>query len=283
MTSAEVIHQTPGHALHEILLRLRQSTAGTVRDGWIDVLDMEAGSVGWARRHAEIVSLFGDMMEQVLSLPPEEPARSRALRYSATWYRAIVWQGHWQNPGEPARSLIDDMTLDQLEATADFLAYRLPSQAPKSDPASLAHLQGQVEAWLTLLDETPELPEELRIQIARQMQHILWLLKNVDVFGVAPVIRETQVAVGKVTQAMFSLRSNAGWKRRWIMRCGELVVALGLVTQGIEATNNVLEAARETVATVGEIVQSAETLFHGPQALTTGETPPTEPSTGEVD
>jgi hypothetical protein len=262
-----------GHALYDLIDRVRKSQQTTVLGGWTAVLDAEPGTVAWAQRHAEVVSLYQEFLRQLLSLPEGEGAQSRALKYAAAWYRAIVWPENWQSTAAAAHGVISSSDLDQLGSTADYLAYRLPSTAVRPSDDAIARLRHELQAWLGLLDETEDLPESIRVEIAGQINHVLWLLDNVDDFGMAPVVRETQAAVGKVTETMFTRPSGSPLKKKWVIHFGGLLVALGLVSQGVQATNQVLEAAKGTLTLVGEIAQEADSLFdfvNGPPALPSG-------------
>lgn len=265
--------RTAGHALHDLIEGVRNSGQSNVLGGWTTVLGAEAGNVVWAQRHAEVVGLFRAVIQQLESLPNGDRSQMRALKYAPSWYRAVVWQDHWQHNSQPAHNVISASDLDQLGFAADYLAYRLPSGAAHPSDDAIARLRQEVQAWLGLLNETEDLSESVREAIAGQMRHVLWLLDNVDTFGITPVVRETQVAVGQVTETMFTRPSGSPLKRKWVMHFGGLLVALGLVTQGVQATNQVLEAARDTLTVVGEIARETDGLFdfvNGPPALPSG-------------
>ena len=131
---SQTMPTTAGHALHDLLDQFRRSGEVTVLNAWADVLGADAGSVEWAQRHAEVVGLYQAMLQQVMSLPEDDRNRNRALRYAPAWYRAVVWQGHWQHSGERPGSVIDDATLDHLGSIAEILAYRIPGAAVRLVP-----------------------------------------------------------------------------------------------------------------------------------------------------
>jgi hypothetical protein len=268
---------TAGHALHDLLDRLRLSGNRTVHGGWSTVLDAEAGSVEWARRHAEVVGLYQALLEQVMSLPEGDRTRSRALQYAPAWYSAVVWQSHWKNPGEPPSQVLDDATLDHLGSIADILAYRLPGAASRPSDEAIGSLRQELEQWLDLLNETDSVPPTTREEIVGQIRHVLWLLENVETFGAAPAVRQARLLVGRVTETM----ATQGLAKKWATRVGALVLALGLLTQGLEATTQALEAARDTVVVVSEIVRDASGSPEGDSqpALTSGSD---DASEGEV-
>ncbi len=243
---------TAGHALHDLLERFRRSGEVTVLNGWVDVLEAPAGSVEWAQRHAEVVGLYQGVLQQVHSLPEADPIRDRALRYAPAWYSAVVWQSHWQTSGERPSKVIDDATLDHLGSIAEILAYRIPGAAASPSEASVARLRQELGNWLDLLAESPDVPQSAREEIAGQIRHVLWLLDNIGTFGVAPAVREARTVVGRVTEAA----ATQGWAKKWTTRIGALVLALGLLTQGLEAATLTLEAAQETVTVISEIVRA---------------------------
>jgi hypothetical protein len=246
---------TAGHALHDLLERLRRSGEVTVLNGWVDVLDAPAESVAWAQRHAEVVGLYQAVLQQVLSLPEGDPIRERALRYAPAWYRAVVWQKQWQHSGERPQGVIDDAALDQLGSIAEILSYRIPGAAAQPSEEAVARLRQELEDWLDLLAESTDVPQSAREEIAGQIRHVLWLLDNIDTFGIAPVVREARTVVGRVTEAS----ATQGWAKKWNSRIGTLVVALSLLTTGLQATTLALEAAQETVTVISEIVRGEST------------------------
>ncbi|MCF6506839.1 hypothetical protein E9549_05380 [Blastococcus sp. MG754426] len=236
-------------------MRFRQSSQVTVLNGWVDVLGAPEGSVEWAQRHAEVVGLYQGLLQQVSSLPEGDPNRDRALRYAPAWYRAVVWQNLWQSSQQRPSQVLSDAALDQLGSIAEILSYRLPGAAANPSDEAVARLRQELEDWLDLLAESADVPQSAREEIAGQIRHVLWLLDNIDTFGVAPVVREARTVVGRVTEAS----ATQGWAKKWTSRIGTLVVALGLLTTGLQATTLALEAAQETVTVVSEIVRGEST------------------------
>jgi hypothetical protein len=242
---------TAGHALYDLLQQLRRSNQVTVLNAWSSLLGAEAGSAQWAQRHAEVVGLYQSVIQQIMSLPEEDPTRKRALRYAPGWYRAVVWQSNWQSNGERPRAVVDDATLDHLGSIADIVAYRIPGAAVRPSDNSVARLRGELDDWLDLLGHSGEVPQATREEIGGQIRHVLWLLDNIETFGAAPVVREVRTVVGRATESAVT----QGWASKLATRIGALVIALGAFTSGMEATTQALEAGRETLTVVSEIVR----------------------------
>lgn len=244
-----------GHALHDVLDRVRNSGQQNILGAWQTVLGDQATSIVWTQRHAEVVGLYQTLMHQVLSLPSGDPTQVRAMRYAPDWYRAIVWQSHWQANAESPSRIIDDERLDSLGFVADLLALRLPGTAAVPTDESMAHLRQEVAEWLALLDETDEIPRSVSSEISGQLQHVLWLLDNVDTFGADPIVRQTRETIGRLTETLASQGSPSGFTKTWTDRVGRLIVALTLFTGGLQAGNLALVQAEQTVTVISEIVR----------------------------
>jgi len=251
-------HNTAEDALHAILSKVYTSGAASVQAGWSQVLGAEPTDVEWGIRHSEVTGLIRTLLVQVQSLPDEEPARERTLRYSPNWYRAIVWDGHSQSHQEPAAGILSQGDLDHLASTAELLRYQLPGTATARNGDALAGLRGEVDDWITVLSTATDLPDGLRTEILGQMRHIQWLLDNMGMFGTGPVVREAEVAVGKISEALFTRIRDAATKGIWLKKLGTFVVALGLVNQGVGDTQQVLDTAKHTIGIVQQIIEQGE-------------------------
>ena len=236
------------------------------------MLGAEAGSVEWAQRHAEVVGLYQALIEQVLSLPEGDRTRVRALRYAPSWYRAVVWQSHWQHNSERPSNVLDDATLDHLGSIAEILALRFPRSAAEPTDEGIAHLRRELEEWLGVLTETSEVPSQVREEVAGQIQHVLWLLDNIHTFGAGPVVREARRVVGRVTEEA----AKPGGIKEWTARIGTLIAAIALFTGVVQSTNEALEAVQDTITVVSEIVRGGE------EPDTPGSERPALPSSSET-
>lgn len=192
-------YSTAGHALHDVLDRVRNSGQQTILNGWVTVLDAQPNTIAWAQRHAEVVGLYQALMEQVVSLPEGDRSRTRAETYAPAWYRAVVWQSQWHSNHEGPGILIDDSTLDHLGHVAEILALRFPGTVPRLTDSAIGGLRRALEDWLGLLSSTDDVPQSTRDEIAGQIRHVFWLLDNTEIFGAAPVVRATRTVVGRIT------------------------------------------------------------------------------------
>lgn len=270
---------TAAHALHKILTDVRRTQNGSVLGGWTEVLGCKQADVEWGQRHGEVVRLHQRVLEQLLSLPEGEATRETGLRYAPAWYSAIVWPSHWQSNQEPAVRIISDADLDMLGVTADFLALRLAGTAAVPHRADLDRLRSEISEWIDLIGETTDLAEAIKVEVAGQLRHVLWLIDNIETYGTASVVREAQTAVGKVSETVFTRMGQSPWKKKWVRHYGSLLVALGLLSQGLDATNLVLDKAKDTLSVVAEVAQEADDLldtFRGPKAIESGQRPELE-------
>jgi hypothetical protein len=247
-------YSSAGHALHDVLDRVRISGQQSILNGWVEVLDAQPNTVAWAQRHAEVVGLYQALMEQVISLPAGDRARTRAETYAPAWYRAVVWQSNWQTPHERPSSVIDDSTLDHLGNVADILALRFPGTAPRLTGDAIGALRGALEDWLELLTGTDDVPQTTRDEIAGQIRHVFWLLDNTETFGAAPVLRATRSVLGRVTEAVAVQDPESNTAKTWRAKAGRLVVALTLITGVLTQTNLAIEAAGQTVENTVKVV-----------------------------
>lgn len=269
--------RTAGHALHDVLDRVRNSGEPTIQRGWAAVLDAQPNTLAWAQRHAEVVNLYRTLLLEVSSLPEGQRAREWAERYAAAWYRAVVWQSHWQNNQEPASKIIDDSTLDHLGQTAEILQLRMSGTAASPTDEGIARLRHELEEWLGVLEETADIPKPTREEIAGQIRHVLWLLDNIETFGCAPVARETRMVVGRITEATATRDPQSNTGKKWAARAGALIVALTLFTDVADHTTHALEAVQQTVQETRKVtseimrVESGHPgLSHSPAALPAG-------------
>ena len=112
-----------------------------------------------------------------------------------------------------------------------------------------------------LTDEPDTLPNEgLRQTIIQQLQHVAWLIENVELFGAASVAGATQAAVGGIALAAphVAQKSGAKWKKMALALLG----ALAFFNTGVDTTTAAIGHAGD-IATYA--ITSAE---HVKDALT---------------
>lgn len=259
-----------GHSLHDLLEQVRNSGQPNILSAWETVLGDQATSVVWTQRHAEVVGLYQTLMQQVLGLPERD--RKRPLYYAPTWYKAVVWQTHWQSNQEGPSKIIDDDSLNALWFVGELLVHVRPGTATLPPADAVDRLHQELLAWLDLLGETDDVPRAIREEIAGQVQHVLWLLENINLFGAAPVVRQTREVVGRVTETIATQNPQSSTASKWRTRAGHLLVALGLFNGILATTNQVLDSGEQTYKTISEIVRGGDGHDAGPAA------PPALPS-----
>lgn len=253
----------PAHALHDVIERVRQLGSRSVRDAWSGVLGSGLDTRAGARRHAEVVGLYGMLLDDLDALPADHRARQRANGYLSRWYKAVVWTDNWDSP---AGGIIKNSDLDQLAATGDILEGRYAQGATSGIP----RLQVELDNLSDLLDETPELSNSLREKIRSQLEHVRWLLEHVAMFGPGPAIRESQQLTGQVTETVLVRLGKSAMKNRWVRGLGSLVFAVTLFSQGLEEAGNAIESARNTIEVVVDMKDDLFSIFSDTPQLESG-------------
>ncbi|MFG2750076.1 hypothetical protein [Streptomyces xanthophaeus] len=251
---------TSAHHLHEILQLVHSQPSAHATVVWQSVLNSDRGTAEFARKHAELVALLTDTVNDIQALPPQQ--RDRVLRYVPGWWNALVLPEHNWNADKSSSHVINQQSLDMLATTADLIAgnYSGTAAAPSGD--NLDELRTQCEGWLILLRETPgsAIRENLTEALAAQVSHLIWLIDNSDTFGGARVAAEANSVVGGLAQAGLEIPSNQPEQHgRWQKAVYGLVVALTLFTTGSEIATNAIEAG---TGLVKEITQTVEAV-HG--------------------
>ncbi len=253
---------TAPHHLHLLLSRVRNSSEAQYANGWAQVLGAEWGSVEFAKRHAEVVSLLLSTIEQLNALP--ERSRDRSLRYVPNWWTAVVHpQVNWTDSGRAADTLISQETLDHLEAAADLIAGSLVGSAAAPRSTELQGIAEQCQEWLELLRDMndAELGGPIKDRLISQIEHLIWLIENVEVFGGARVADETNRVMGSMVQAAATMNPSptisSRWQKSWyafIAVCLAFNLGAPVLQESIQAGTGLV---KEISGVVNEI-QSSE-------------------------
>jgi hypothetical protein len=183
------------HALHDLIARVNSRIGHAERsayNSWQVVSGLQHDSPDFARFHAEVMALFGEVAEGVQALSP--PQQERYAQYLPQWWAAIVQpRMDWATDN---KKIIEPAPLNMLGALADLLEARAPLGGPSNPHATdilmkaVAMLLGEVEAETTLLPT-------VRDQIVADLKHVLWLLEHVGTFGVEHAVAATERVIGK--------------------------------------------------------------------------------------
>ncbi|MFI8822307.1 hypothetical protein [Streptomyces sp. NPDC053431] len=252
------IPRTSAHGLHDILARVWGSGAENFRKGWAAALGAEWGSPEFARRHAEVAGLLAETIQQVQALP--EAQQARYSRYFPQWWTAVVQPDvGWTDSGRPARVLVTQETLDHLASAADLLQGALQGTASAPAGSNLDTLKESCSSWLELLEQTPdsELAPSLREEIAAQIRHLLWLIENAQLFGIARISRESTSVIGALAQASTVLtgqdpQTGGKWRRGFV----SFIAASALLATGMATVQTAIESGTGVVKEITQVVES---------------------------
>ncbi|MFF9198569.1 hypothetical protein ACF09L_25470 [Streptomyces sp. NPDC014779] len=255
------IPRTSAHGLHDILSGVWRSGAENFRNGWVAALEAEWGSSEFARRHAEVAGLLAETIQQLQALP--EAQQARYSRYFPQWWAAVVQPDvGWTDSGRPARVLITQETLDHLASAADLLQGTLRGTTSSPAGSNLEALKESCTSWLELLEQTPdsELAPSLREEITAQIRHLLWLIENAQLFGIARISRESTTVVGALAQASTVLtgqdpETGGKWRRGFV----SFIAASALLATGMTTLQTAVEAGTGMVKEIARVVDSVTT------------------------
>lgn len=221
---------TAAHHLHAILSRIHGSNATSYAAGWATALGAEWGSLEFSRKHAEIVNLLTVTVQQLDALP--ERSRNRYLRYVPSWWSSVIQPlANWTDANRPAVQIIKQDALDHLESAADIIAGTLAGSDAAPRSADLVEMKQQCGEWLDLLNGMSdlELSGPVRDQLIAQIEHLIWLIDNVEMFGGARVAGEASRVVGALAQAGATLTTSdpntaSRWQKAWFALIGICLV-----------------------------------------------------------
>lgn len=230
----------PAGSLHFILKKVVDSKSTTVNGGWKSALGCAPGDKDFPRKHAEVVNLFAGTQSYLLSLPERNGDREIYEKYLPSWYNAVVFQKPWANNQYPARSIISQSELDQLGGLG-----RLLERTDRAilDDTAIEKLKNGLTKWQELLNESG-ISADIKEQIKTQVDHITWLLENVETFGPNPVLRETRSLAGFGLQIL----SWSPAVKKIAAALTALTVFLGYVHSSVDDVAGALEGINEVRA-----------------------------------
>jgi hypothetical protein len=243
--------RTDAHALHDLLAQVRDSGKTSVSSAWAQVLDAQIHTVEFARRHMTVVGLLDSTLRQIEGLPTR--SRDRFQPYVNAWWSAVC-APNWQwNSNVDIPNIISNEHLHLLESAGDIIEDKLELSVRSPGGADLAALREQVEEWLRLVEGETDLPLELRRSVLQDFSHLIWLMDNVELFGVAAVAETGQTALGGVALAGAQLPKDRQpkWREKVAAFAGSLLMLAGAMDAGRLA----LESGEDLVGEVVNIVQ----------------------------
>ncbi|MFD0362656.1 hypothetical protein ACFQZZ_14525 [Nocardia sp. GCM10030253] len=252
----------PATALYQILDRVINSQATSVAKGWESVLGADVGTGGFALRHSEVVGLLSAVHQRLLGLPVGDGDRERHLRYLPAWYDAIVCRNGWNSSTFPAANLIPSETLDHLGSLGSLFRMMAAEDGTRVEPSALDQLRESLDQWRELISEAG-MPESLAAQIRNQVEHLAWLLDNIDMFGAAPVTTGANQLLGSGITVM---RRRPNLVRRAAVAMASVIAFLHGTEDAVNTTSGILEG-------LVHIHDNVDQLIHGPRELPAPEAP----------
>jgi hypothetical protein len=252
-------------ALHSLLTQLHASGT-SITKAWESVLDVKWGSAEFDRRHAESVGLFGDTLRVATSLEPR--AHARYLKYADSWWEALIASGsNWTQA--PASKLIEESNLDHLAALGDLLAARLPDTAANPMESEVEDLRTFCMSWVENLGNFKSLSLPLKRMLAADLQHVVWLIDNVGLFGSAAVANASQTAATSVANAVPHVQ-DLDERSKWVVGATDLVLRVGRFTTAttlafgltLQGSAYAFEQLNNNIDQVADVVDGPEAPQH---------------------
>jgi hypothetical protein len=239
----------PALALHSVIRSLVNSDQQNVQNAWHDVLGVPPGTVPFIERHTEIVGLVGVITQRLNGLPETAWQKELYLGYVPGWYDAVVSRNPWGVTQHPPSSLLSGDSLNMLATLGTFFDYEFGDRESVLTGDAMQRLRDGLAEWRDLLDESG-LPEALANEIRRQVDHLEWLLDNVNLVGNQPIVHRAEELVGTSVRVM-AARPNLAVRLNAALL--GVVSFLTLAHTGIDEANGVLEGVKTMTATVQEI------------------------------
>ena len=227
--------------------------------GWEAVLGAEWGSVEFAKRHGEVVNLMVATIEQLGSLP--DRPRARSFRYVDAWWHSIL-QPHvnWGDSARPAEGIIQRDMLDHLESAADIIAGSLAGSMAAPRGVDLQGIAEQCREWLDLLQgmEESEISGPVRDGLISQIEHLIWLIENANLFGGARVSAEASRVIGSLAQASTTMQNAhsetvSRWKKglvAFIAVCAAFNGGASVVQESITSGTSIVKEITGVVSDI---------------------------------
>lgn len=249
-----VVPPNPARALHEILKEVTSSRSGSVKESWASALGADAGSSGFIRRHAEVVSLFATVQIFLESGADAELSEVYA-RYLPSWYAVICPASDWANT-HPSHLIASDV-LTHLHG----LAIALRSNSTPWTAAHDVQMRSLLEKWREVLDG--DLPEHAAAQLRVRFSHLSWLVDSINLFGAGPVNRATgELATAGIQAASKPFGAKA--KAAMASAMAATILYLGMAEDITGEANAVLENLNGIVTQVEQLTRHERPALPAP-------------------
>lgn len=217
------VPKSAARALHGALAEVESQRQTAPYHRWQQVFGQAPESVAFARIHTELMSLLTEVLHDIRELPPE--GQERYATYFGAWWAALVRpRQDWAADGR----LLDKASLDMLASVADVIEMRasLRGQAREDAPEVLMRL---VTGLLEQVQGESTLALHVQQQIVADLKHVLWLLENVELYGISHAITATEQLAGRISVAGQVTRNSR--LRRWGAAMVAVIALLADVSQ----------------------------------------------------
>lgn len=241
-------------ALHSILETLVSTEAPNMAVAWSRVLNEEFGSFEFCRKHGEVVRLWNDTLDEISALAPER-AKSRFQSHTVFWWSAVINpKNQWEGNLQPSQ-LIAQTELDHLASVGDLVSAQIQGNTRAPTAGDLAELREQCEEWLALLQDTEEIGNDsFRQTLLAQVQHLIWLIDNVDQFGVSRVVENSDTLTGTLLRTVGTPQARVKNSEQFWNRIRKLIVVVGMIAGIIHDSQTILEAAEHSMPVIEKVV-----------------------------
>jgi hypothetical protein len=252
MSSDKTSLSIPAHQVFDAIRGVKSAKAQTLVQAWALYLSNQPGTLTFARRHAELVKLFSETLDEIDSLP--EGPRNRYRIYVHAWWNALIApDALWNNTRHPPEKIINSSNLDQLAGLGDLLEARYKVTAVPAK-ASLESLRVQCDEWIAILNDDKEIANEsLRLTLASQLHHLIWLINNAEAFGVARIVKHADGVTGTLVRVAAS-GQVVNRDGQFTQRLKKFVATLAIVSGALTGVAGTIEAVDHNVKAIESLV-----------------------------
>ena len=247
--------RSSARALYGMLYDLTHSDVPTLGQAWTGMLGAEWNTLEFAQRHAEVVNLWLDTLNEMEALTPAR-TRQRLFSYAFSWWSALIMtEAQWQNNVVNPRAAVDQPSLDQLESACDLISAQLSGTAMAPATADLANLRAECEEWMSLLADAEEITDDsFRRTLQAQIGHLIWLIDNADAFGLSRVIQQGDQLTGALIRASHMPEGKIRSPERFKQRIIALVAVLAVVAGAVRDSGTVIGAAERSAPAIERVI-----------------------------
>lgn len=258
-------------ALHRVLDTLSKPS-GSLAESWKQFLQCPLNSPEFAMRHSEIVGLLTRIASRINSIE-NDVDRQMHLAQIPRWHAAIVFRDAKWSEMHANRLITQDSGLYQLATLGTLFDYQFGYDEYTISSGNVGALLDSLNDWLTLLDESPNLPRTLKQEIRAQVMHIRWLLSHSTILGSQPIVEQIRSLAGRGFEIVAAMPARVQELPKWAKVLGGTVAILASLHTGVDHTVGIVEGINELVTVVAE-AKEQESLPPGePKALPAGSKP----------